>query len=131
MASNGGQDVKPRKGQSSTDEETPEEQQLQRDLDHLALLLVRSRDVRTALARLLSGLPEIAQENRDSLEVMFNELVNHMKGIGTEIQDFQALYTNEESKRVLQKARTSRDANPKGIKTWLYEDHADWADVPR
>lgn len=62
---------------------------------------------------------------------MFNELVNHMKGIGTEIQDFQALYTNEESKRVLQKARTSRDANPKGIKTWLYEDHADWADVPR
>lgn len=62
---------------------------------------------------------------------MFNELVNHMKGTGTEIQDFGALYTNEESKKVLRKARTSREANPKGIKPWLYEDHADWADVPR
>ncbi|KAI1114599.1 hypothetical protein F5Y14DRAFT_413905 [Nemania sp. NC0429] len=131
MASSGGQDVGQRKGQSSKDDETPEEQQLQRDLDHLALLLVRARDVRTALARLLGGMPEIAQKNRDSLEVMFSEVVDHMKGIGTEIQDFEALYTSKESKKVLQKASTSREANPRGIKPWLYQDHADWADVPR
>jgi hypothetical protein len=62
---------------------------------------------------------------------MFNELVNHMKSIGTEIQDFATLYTSNESKKVLEKARKSREANPKGIKTWLYEDHPDWADVPR
>ncbi|KAJ8106662.1 hypothetical protein ONZ43_g6987 [Nemania bipapillata] len=131
MASNNSQDIKQRKGPSSVNEETPEEQQLQRDLDHLAYLLVRCRDVRTAIPRLLIGLPEVAQKNSGSLEVMFTELVGHMKSIGTEIQDFATLYTSEESKKVLEKAKKSREANPKGIKTWFYEDHPDWADVPR
>ncbi len=62
---------------------------------------------------------------------MFGELVNHMKNAGAEIQDFTTLYTSEENKKVLEKARKSRAANPKGIKTWLYKDHPDWADVPR
>lgn len=41
MASSGGPDVKRRKAQLSTAEETPEERQLQRDMEHLGLLLVR------------------------------------------------------------------------------------------
>ncbi|KAI0541821.1 hypothetical protein GGR58DRAFT_455054 [Xylaria digitata] len=135
MASNGSQDVKQDmkqgKAQPSENEETPEEQQLQRDLKHLDLLLVRCRDMRSTIPRMLSGMPEVARNNPESLEVMFNELVNHMKSAGTEIQDFASLYTGEESKKVLEKAKKSRAANPKGIKTWLYKDHPDWADVPR
>lgn len=62
---------------------------------------------------------------------MFSEMVSHMKNTGTEIQEFATLYTSEESKKVLEKAKKSREANPKGIKTWRYEDHPDWVDAPR
>ncbi|KAI0912957.1 hypothetical protein F4823DRAFT_579447 [Ustulina deusta] len=135
MASNGGQDMKQEvtqgKARLSDNEEMSEEQQLQRDLKHLDLLLVRCRDIRTTIPRMLSGMPEVARNHPESLEVMFGELVNHMKNAGAEIQDFTTLYTSEENKKVLEKARKSRAANPKGIKTWLYKDHPDWADVPR
>ncbi|KAI1310844.1 hypothetical protein F5Y03DRAFT_8241 [Xylaria venustula] len=135
VALNVGQDVKqelkPNKEQLSNNEETAEEQQLQHDLEQLDLLLVRCREMRTTIPRMLSGMPEVARNNSESLETMFGELVNHMKSAGTEIQDFTTLYTNDESKKVLEKARKSRAANPKGIKTWLYKDCPDWADVPR
>ncbi|KAI0103838.1 hypothetical protein GGR51DRAFT_523614 [Nemania sp. FL0031] len=131
MASNGEQDVKQRKGASSLNDETPEEQQLQRDLEHVKLLLERCRDVRTAIPRMLIGLPEVAQMHSDSVETMFSELVNHMKSTSTEIQNFTALCTSEDSRKVLEKAKKSREANPKGIKTLLYEDYPDWADAPR
>ncbi|KAH8162506.1 hypothetical protein CIB48_g5719 [Xylaria polymorpha] len=131
MASNNAQDMKEGKGQLPTNEETPEELQLQRDLKHLDYLLARCRDIRTTIPRMLDGMPEVAQKHQDSRETLFGELVNHMKAAGTEIQDFATLYTGEESKRVLEKAKGSRAANPKGIKTWLYQDHPDWADVPR
>ncbi|KAI1423569.1 hypothetical protein F5Y12DRAFT_756789 [Xylaria sp. FL1777] len=137
-ASNGGQggqdmkqDAKRGKPQLSDNEETAEEQQLQRDLKHLDLLLVKCRDMRSTIPRMLSGMPEVARNNPESLEAMFGALVNHMKSAGIEIQDFATLYTSEENKKVLEKARKSRAANPKGIKTWLYKDHPDWADVPR
>ncbi|KAI1360989.1 hypothetical protein F5Y08DRAFT_315920 [Xylaria arbuscula] len=125
------QDVKQAKPTPSSSEETPEERQLQQDLKHLDLLLAKCRDMRTTIPRMLSGMPEVAQTHSESLEVMYTELVNHMKSAGTEIQDFTALYTSEENKKVLEKARKSRAANPKGIKTWFYKDHPDWADVPR
>ncbi|KAI0976153.1 hypothetical protein F4678DRAFT_416085 [Xylaria arbuscula] len=135
VALNVGQDMKPElkpnKEQLLDNKETAEEQQLQRDLKQLDLLLVRCRDMRTTIPRMLSGMPEVARNNSESIETMFGELVNHMKSAGTEIQDFTTLYTSEESKKVLEKARKSRTANPKGIKTWLYKDHPDWPDAPR
>jgi hypothetical protein len=51
-----------------------------------------------------------------------------MKGAGAEIQDFATLYTSEESKKVLEQARKSREANPRGIKTWRYKDHPEFWD---
>ncbi|GAP88869.1 hypothetical protein SAMD00023353_1700690 [Rosellinia necatrix] len=131
MPSKGSHDMKPVKGQLSHDGETPEEQQLQRDLDHLALLLVRCREMRTTIPRMLISMPEAARSHPDSQEAVFNEVVDIMKSAGAEIQDFRTLYSSEETKKVLEKAKKSRAANPKGIKTWLYEDHSDWADVPQ
>ncbi|KAI1827442.1 hypothetical protein F4861DRAFT_492696 [Xylaria intraflava] len=131
MASNAAQNTKPRDGSSSKNGVTPEEEQLQRALKHLDLLLVRSRDIRTTIPRMLSDMPIIARNNQDSPEVLFHELVNGMKKAGTEIQDFTTLYTSEESKKVLEQARKSHEANPTGIKTWRYKDHPDWADVAR
>ncbi|KAI0512743.1 hypothetical protein F5B22DRAFT_613989 [Xylaria bambusicola] len=134
MAANGQDtkhDVKQGKPQLSGNDETSEEKQLQRDLKHLDLLLAKCRDMRTTIPRMLGGMPEVAQNNPESLEALFSELVSHMKSAGTEIQDFAALYNSEDNKKVLEKARKSRAANPKGIKTWLYKDHPDWADVPR
>ncbi|KAI2638302.1 hypothetical protein GGS21DRAFT_510620 [Xylaria nigripes] len=130
MASNGGQNVKQREGPSSKTEVTSEEEQLLLALKHLDLLLVRSRDIRTTIPRMLGDMPTIARNNPDSLDDMYNELVDRMKKAGTEIQDFTVLFTSEESKKVLEQARQSREANPLGIKPWRYKDHPDWANVP-
>jgi hypothetical protein len=61
-------------------------------------------------------------------EALFIDLISHMKGAGAEIQDFATLYTSEESKKVLEQARKSREANPRGIKTWRYKDHPEFWD---
>ncbi|KAI1170143.1 hypothetical protein F4777DRAFT_570308 [Nemania sp. FL0916] len=131
MAANGSQDLKDRKAQAPLDEETPEEQQLQRDLEYLGLLLVKCRDIRTTIPRMLIGLPHLAEAHKESAEDLWNEAVNHVKSAGIEIQDFTTLYTSEETKKVLDKAKKSREANPRAIKPWRYEDHPGWADVPR
>ncbi|KAI0199907.1 hypothetical protein F4808DRAFT_430740 [Astrocystis sublimbata] len=131
MASKAGQEMKDRKGQLPAGEETPEERQLQQDLKYLDMLLARCRNVRTALPRMLEGMPEVARQHPDARQVLHGEAVNHMRNTGDEIRDFATLYTGEASKRVLDKAKTSRAANPQGIKTWLYQDHPDWADAPR
>jgi hypothetical protein len=46
-----------------------------------------------------------------------------------EISTFKTLYTNDESKEVLEKAKKSREAEPKGIKPWRARDHPDWLEL--
>lgn len=48
---------------------------------------------------------------------------------GNQIKDFSVLYNSEESKKVLDQAKKSHDANPKGIKPWRARDHPDWLDL--
>lgn len=46
-----------------------------------------------------------------------------------EINDFGDLYRSEESRKVLDKAKKSRDANPKNIKPWRAKDDPHWYDL--
>lgn len=59
-------------------------------------------------------------------EAVFQILTDRVKTTGAEIHDFTKLYTSEESKQVFEQARKSYEANPKGIKPWLHQDHPNW-----
>ncbi|KAI1435130.1 hypothetical protein GGR50DRAFT_658664 [Xylaria sp. CBS 124048] len=130
MASNA-QGAKPRDASSSKNGVAPEEEQLQHALKHLDLLLLRARDIRTTIPRMLSDMSAMARNNPDSPEVLFGEVVEVMKKAGTEIQDFTVLYTNDESKKILEQAKKSIEVNPLGISTWRSQDQPEWADVLR
>ncbi|KAI2470486.1 hypothetical protein F4781DRAFT_390343 [Annulohypoxylon bovei var. microspora] len=54
-----------------------------------------------------------------------------MTTANAQIKEFGTLYNSEESKKVLDQAKKSRDANPKGIKPWRAKDHPDWLDLAR
>jgi hypothetical protein len=43
-----------------------------------------------------------------------------------QLDEFRKLYTSEESRKIFEYARKSRDADPKGIKPWRASDHPDW-----
>lgn len=62
-------------------------------------------------------------------EEVYECFVKSVVAASTQIKDFNALYNSEESKRVLDQAKKSRDANPKGIKPWRAKDHPDWLDL--
>ncbi|KAI1809815.1 hypothetical protein GGS20DRAFT_570310 [Poronia punctata] len=131
MATNSHQapEQQPRKMPPSNEGETPEEEQLQQALNHLDHLYAKCQDMRSALARMITSMPEAIPSNGASPEACFNEVVKVMRNTGTEIQEFTALYTNEETKKVLEQAKKSRKANPKGIKPWYETYDPAWPDT--
>ncbi|ORY68566.1 uncharacterized protein BCR38DRAFT_423640 [Pseudomassariella vexata] len=100
--------------------EDGDEEQLQQALKQLKLLHIKCRELRTAIPRILEQAT-----CRSSPENFATVVLNTT----TELRDFKTLYTNEESKRVLEQARKSREAQPKNIKPWRASDHPDWLDM--
>ncbi|KAI0004753.1 hypothetical protein F4779DRAFT_599322 [Xylariaceae sp. FL0662B] len=105
-------------------ETNPDEEQLEKGLKHLDLLHVRCRELRTIIQQMLESLPD--DVTPDQLYQCFMESIETAR---RQIKDFSTLYNSEESKRVLEQAKKSREANPKGIKPWRAKDHPDWLDV--
>lgn len=67
----------------------------------------------------------ITSTERDALASFQSSVAN----AAAELRDFRALYTSDESKKVLEQARKSREAQPKNIKPWRARDHPDWLDL--
>ncbi|KAI1075484.1 hypothetical protein F5B20DRAFT_559877 [Whalleya microplaca] len=101
-----------------------EEERLEKDLKHLKLLHVKCRELRGTIQCMLESLPENVTP-----EELYQCFLKAVETARTQIKDFGTLYTNEESKRVLEQARKSREANPKGIEPWNARDHPDWMDI--
>ncbi len=60
---------------------------------------------------------------------MYERFLKSIGVAGGQIKDFSTLYNSEESKKVLNRAKKSHDANPMGIKPWRAKDHPDWLDL--
>ncbi|KAI1134846.1 hypothetical protein F5Y05DRAFT_396605 [Hypoxylon sp. FL0543] len=101
-----------------------EEEQLDSNMKQLNLLHVKCRELRTTIQRMLESIP-----NNASSEEVYEAFVKSVAAANAQIKDFGTLYNSEESKKVLQQAKKSRDANPKGIKPWRAKDHPDWLDL--
>ncbi|KAI1268425.1 hypothetical protein F5Y18DRAFT_375337 [Xylariaceae sp. FL1019] len=133
MAGTNGVKVKQEPGISPNKGETPEEEQIKQALKHLDHLHVKCRGLRTTLPRMIErimpeALPSDIKSSKKSQEQVVAMVKAQVQAAGNEIKDFRTLYTNEESKKVLEQAQKSREANPKGIKPWRYKDHPDWWD---
>ncbi|XDG00401.1 hypothetical protein ABKA04_000016 [Annulohypoxylon sp. FPYF3050] len=76
---------------------------------------------------MLESIPTVAS----TPEEVHEGFVKSVVAASTQIKDFGTLYNSEESRKVLDQARKSRDANPKGIKPWRAKDHPDWLDLPQ
>ncbi|KAK6949806.1 hypothetical protein Daesc_008127 [Daldinia eschscholtzii] len=104
--------------------EMPNEEQLQRSMKQLNLLHIKCRELRTTIQRMLEAIP-----NNSTAEEVYECFVKSVAAASAQIKDFNTLYNSEESKRVLDQAKKSRDSNPKGIKPWRAKDHPDWLDL--
>ncbi|KAI0166202.1 hypothetical protein GGR57DRAFT_445848 [Xylariaceae sp. FL1272] len=136
MAGTNGVKIKQEPGSAPDKGETPEEEQIKQALKHLDHLHVKCRGLRTTLPRMIDNImpeafPPDVKTSKKTQEQVLATVKAHVQAAGNEIEDFRALYTNEESKKVLEQARKSREANPKGIKPWRYKDHPDWWDSDR
>ncbi|KAF3064971.1 hypothetical protein GL218_01795 [Daldinia childiae] len=111
-------------GRSKEEGEMPDEEQLAQSMKQLNLLHIKCRELRTTIQRMLEAIP-----NNSTAEEVYECFVKSVGAASTQIKDFNTLYNSEESKRVLDQAKRSRDANPKGIKPWRAKDHPDWLDL--
>ncbi|OTB04789.1 hypothetical protein M426DRAFT_320379 [Hypoxylon sp. CI-4A] len=111
-------------GQKKQETVSAEEEQLELNMKQLDLLHIKCRQLRTSVQRMLETIPNSA--NGDEL---FEGYMRSVAAANAQIKDFSTVYNSEESKRVLEQARKSRDANPKGIAPWKAKDHPDWIDL--
>ncbi|KAI1456672.1 hypothetical protein F4805DRAFT_458461 [Annulohypoxylon moriforme] len=97
------------------------EDQCKQTLDEHNLLI----ELRTTVQRMLEAIPTGAT----TPEEVHQSFVKAVANAQAEIKDFGTLYNSEETRKVLEQAKKSRDANPKGIKPWRAKDHPDWLDL--
>ncbi|KAI0378660.1 hypothetical protein F5Y04DRAFT_261292 [Hypomontagnella monticulosa] len=101
-----------------------DEDQLHIYSKQLDLLHTKCREMRTAVQCMLEALP-----NNVTAEELYEAFKTSMVTASAQINEFNSLYNSEESKKALDHAKKSRDANPKGIKPWRAKDHPDWLDL--
>ncbi|KAI1799144.1 hypothetical protein F4811DRAFT_545233 [Daldinia bambusicola] len=106
------------------EQETADEEQLELSMKQLNLLHIKCRELRTTIQRMLEAIP-----NNSTAEEVYECFVKSVAAASAQIKDFSTLYNSEESRKVLDHAKKSRDANPKGIKPWRAKDHPDWLDL--
>ncbi|KAI0597557.1 hypothetical protein F4775DRAFT_559664 [Biscogniauxia sp. FL1348] len=106
---------------SKAKDDALKEEQLEKALKHLDYLHVQCAQLRTTIPRMAESVPPNLPP--DVAFKMFNSVIESSQA---EIKDFAALYKSEESKKILDQAKKSREANPKGIKPWRFKDHPDW-----
>ncbi|KAI1394877.1 hypothetical protein F4819DRAFT_480257 [Hypoxylon fuscum] len=103
-----------------------QEEELELSMKRLNLLHVQCRELRTTIQRMLEAIPDNAP-----VEEIYDSFVKSIAAANKQIKDFGTLYNSDEMKKVLDQAKKSRDANPKGIKPWRARDHPDWLDVDK
>lgn len=57
---------------------------------------------------------------------MFSTVRESTKAAYGEVREYKQLATDEESTKILERAKHSRKENPKGIKPWRARDDPEW-----
>ncbi|PBP17570.1 hypothetical protein BUE80_DR011685 [Diplocarpon rosae] len=103
-------------------EDVGEEEQLEQALKTLKEMHIQLRGLRTTVPRLIAPLTS----KQPSPESLFRGFSDSANIANQEVQEFRRLMTDQKSVEVMEQARKSRAANPKGIKPWRVTEHPDW-----
>ncbi|PBP16747.1 hypothetical protein BUE80_DR012601 [Diplocarpon rosae] len=103
-------------------EDVGEEEQLEQALKTLKEMHIQLRGLRTTIPRLIAPLTS----KQPSPEALFRGFSDSANFANQEVQEFRRLMTDEKSVEVMEQARRSRAANPRGIKPWRVTEHSDW-----
>ncbi|KAL2760934.1 hypothetical protein ACRALDRAFT_2063677, partial [Sodiomyces alcalophilus JCM 7366] len=102
--------------------DTWDEERLQDAMEHLKLLHIKLRDLRTTIPRMLQPLTE----KQPTPEALFHSFSDSVAASYQEVQEFTELKRNEKSRQILEHAAQRRKEEPGGIKPWRATDHPDW-----
>ncbi|EGY14500.1 hypothetical protein VD0002_g6941 [Verticillium dahliae] len=103
-----------------------DEKELQDSLEHLKLLHIKLRELRTTIPRMLEPL----KEKQQSPEALFTSFSNAVTAGHREVQDFTEMRKDAKTTRILDHAAQRRKEEPNGIKPWNGKQDPDWMTPP-
>lgn len=80
---------------------------------------------------MLLGFSNPARLTNSVADALFSSFAKSVGETSSELNDFKAAMTSEESKKVFEKANESRQVNPKGIRTWRATEDPEWTTSQR
>ncbi|KAK0723032.1 hypothetical protein B0T26DRAFT_245907 [Lasiosphaeria miniovina] len=108
-----------------------EEQHLEDALEHLKelhlQLAFQLRRLRSVLPRMLEPLAS----KQPSPQASYDAFLESVDATDKEIASFKTAISSDETKKLIQKANKSRQANPKGLKPWRPRDDPQWTTTKR
>lgn len=99
------------------------EKQLEQSLAHLKELHLKTRDLRTAIPRLIQPLHGQQILSPEDVSIKFQAAAND---INEEIKSFRESINSSQTKSIMKHAEQSRLQNPR-VKLWKPRDEPDWA----
>ncbi|KAM0323317.1 hypothetical protein ACHAQA_008909 [Verticillium albo-atrum] len=114
------------KAEDSSKQGDWDEQELQESLEHLKLLHIKLRELRTTIPRMLEPL----KEKQQTPEALFTSFSDAVTTGHREVQDFTQLRKDSKTTRILEHAAQRRQEEPKGIKPWNGKQDPDWMTPP-
>lgn len=99
-----------------------DEAQLEQALRRLKDLHIQMRNLRSTIPRMMEPMAITSS----SPEAMFSTIRESTKAAYSEVREYKQLATDEESTKILERAKQSRKDNPKGIKPWRARDDPEW-----
>lgn len=97
------------------------EAEIEKALKRLGELHHEMRNLRSTIPKAMEPLSV-----RSSPKDTFEALQESSKTAYSAIQEYKQAATNEETSKVFERAKQSRQDNPKGIKPWRARDDPDW-----
>ncbi|KAH8683214.1 hypothetical protein BGZ60DRAFT_214569 [Tricladium varicosporioides] len=107
---------------AGVDGENWDEEKLEEAMKRLKEMHIQLRNLRTTIPRLIAPLTT----KQPSPESLFREFSKSTNTANQEVLQFRKLWGEEETQKVLERARKSRAENPNDIKPWRAIDHPNW-----
>lgn len=119
MAANG-----PAKG-SATEQGNSDnwnEERLEEAMEHLKLMHIKIRELRTTIPRMLQPLTD----KQPTPEALYRSFSASVATAQKEVKDYTALRNDQKSQQILDHAAQRRKEEPKGIKHWSPLNDPNW-----
>ncbi|ROT42058.1 hypothetical protein SODALDRAFT_318822 [Sodiomyces alkalinus F11] len=110
---------------ASTNQGSWDEERLRDAMEHLKLLHIKLRDLRTTIPRMLQPLTE----KQPSPEALFHSFSDSVNNSYKEVQEFTEMKKDAKTRQILEHAAQRRKEEPQGIKLWRSKDHPDWMTI--